>query len=1066
MPLRACLFLLLFSTILTHRVSARQAHVTGTVTRADTAGPVPGAHVFLTGTRLGDVTRDDGSFDIADVPSGTHELVVSHVGYETEARSVRITTTDAFELTVVLTPRSLGEIEVVAETPRARRRNLARFEKYFLGVSLFADDCVILNPEVLRFEVNPRSGVFSASATEPLLIENMALGYELRFVLDEFRLHEDRRAVQYSGKPSFRELDARDDRQARAWQRNRERAYLGSRRHFLTALAADRLHEEGFMLLEESMQGGSGFRGVPGGRPGNRVRGVSPHQILVAGELPFERKLSFPGFLKVLYFREVPDGPYEQFREFMDRGLRADEDAQVSWISLTQPNVTFTTDGILQESFAMTRFGYWFFERVAELLPADYRPSGARDPRAPPGEAPMVDAAELERLLTQGRALIEQGDRQAGIADLLRVHRDNPGYQGGELGHVLGLAYQAEQKADSAAWVWVRTLAALIDQEQFHIPTADALTRNIFVRQDVDLYEVGSDAFLRLLEHMDLAAEHRQLALRHVAQSLLLWSPADADTLHTRPPGNLNRRFEVARGTGEVLAAWWRAQDPLPATTLNERLAEHLARVAHAEDNYRFRGDLLGFDDRGKAYVRFGAPDNSVRVPVNVNRALQVLRENSYALPGPVVPPTNEVWTFRHVDDLVYHVFVLRGGRFQEGSAEDLVPEALQTAYRRVGEGHSNVRTIANPTGNNMPANQALAEALYNVWQGLYTTLAAVHPDFESHLLELESYESDVRATQLGGGTLSASSLSFVTAAQTRFREMAREAQARREEDAPRTYSRVASAIERFEVFPRYARFLDEDGSTRTEVFWNHLPGTLTPGRRQLRRALEEDEQPPERYLMDLVATVQNAGHSRREATPVSYLAADMDSLDLRATQVLDITGSREPFAVAMQWDQFLPLESPDGPERREYLRTAVHEFGLLDPLSADPASLEMSDLKPVVALDALFSGDGLATPYAGPSLMAGVPIGLVFEVYHLRFGDDDQTRYTTEVIVTRDPDGRRQQSTSSSSEGTGSSSRASELLAVDLGDLRGASEVEIRVVITDVVSGQRRERAVRFGVQ
>ncbi|MEM6336621.1 MAG: GWxTD domain-containing protein, partial [Bacteroidota bacterium] len=57
-----------------------------------------------------------------------------------------------------------------------------------------------------------------------------------------------------------------------------------------------------------------------------------------------------------------------------------------------------------------------------------------------------------------------------------------------------------------------------------------------------------------------------------------------------------------------LLEHWWRQTDPMPATVLNERLIEHLRRVAFAAETY---ADAQGsVDDRGKLYVRLGRPSH------------------------------------------------------------------------------------------------------------------------------------------------------------------------------------------------------------------------------------------------------------------------------------------------------------------------------------------------------------------------------------------------------------------------------------------------------------------------
>lgn len=52
---------------------------------------------------------------------------------------------------------------------------------------------------------------------------------------------------------------------------------------------------------------------------------------------------------------------------------------------------------------------------------------------------------------------------------------------------------------------------------------------------------------------------------------------------------------------------FWKNQDPTPTTDRNERLEEHLRRVAYADQTFSSHRER--WDDRGRIYVRFGEPE-------------------------------------------------------------------------------------------------------------------------------------------------------------------------------------------------------------------------------------------------------------------------------------------------------------------------------------------------------------------------------------------------------------------------------------------------------------------------
>ena len=48
--------------------------------------------------------------------------------------------------------------------------------------------------------------------------------------------------------------------------------------------------------------------------------------------------------------------------------------AQASWIVMNQTYATIDTSGYLYNPLAVTVFGYWAWENVADLLPIEYSP--------------------------------------------------------------------------------------------------------------------------------------------------------------------------------------------------------------------------------------------------------------------------------------------------------------------------------------------------------------------------------------------------------------------------------------------------------------------------------------------------------------------------------------------------------------------------------------------------------------------------------------------------------------------------------------------------------------------
>ncbi|WP_278286558.1 TonB-dependent receptor [Zhouia spongiae] len=95
-----------------------QNKITGKVTDIS-QNPIPYANVYLKGTNIGTVSKQDGSFELNDISSGSYRLIVSSVGFITKEDSIKLTDVD-IHIPVILNENteSLGEIIVTANRSR------------------------------------------------------------------------------------------------------------------------------------------------------------------------------------------------------------------------------------------------------------------------------------------------------------------------------------------------------------------------------------------------------------------------------------------------------------------------------------------------------------------------------------------------------------------------------------------------------------------------------------------------------------------------------------------------------------------------------------------------------------------------------------------------------------------------------------------------------------------------------------------------------------------------------------------------------------------------------------
>lgn len=349
--------------------SASRGTFVGSVRDAETGAALPGAHVFIATSMLGTTTDSTGHFRLAGIPLGAHRLYVSMLGYESATIDTLVQDASIDTLAVRLHPTvlSAGEATVTAERDPKWHGRLEKFERLFIGTSTRADRCTLQNPEVLSFETK-WWGRFSAHAREPLIIENRALGYRIRYHLEEF--HASGGTVRWDGEPFFQSLTPNDSAEAARWAAERQTAYAGSLRHFLRTLLARQTREEGFVVYRHPSDA---FRPTS-----SRFR-VSADRLLDPLPDPSVSAMNFFGRLEIIY-RDEPET--DRFLHWQGTYYKRGPRFQTSYLELNEHPITIDADGEIVEPYGATAFGYFAFERLADAVPSGYRPRPATP--APP----------------------------------------------------------------------------------------------------------------------------------------------------------------------------------------------------------------------------------------------------------------------------------------------------------------------------------------------------------------------------------------------------------------------------------------------------------------------------------------------------------------------------------------------------------------------------------------------------------------------------------------------------------------------------------------------------------
>lgn len=568
------------------------------------------------------------------------------------------------------------------------------------------------------------------------------------------------------------------------------------------------------------------------------------------------------------------------------------------------------------------------------------------------------------------------------------------------------------------------------------VAQANRLVRSTFQAGTRRRFAEAASAYLRLItapldrltprERAIVRCHHRQLAL--ILPDSLQPPVEAAATEPARP----------IRG----LRTWWRAQDPLPATPENERLITHLQRVAHAVDAYRDDEAAHGVDPRGEVYIRLGPPARTTTVRFNASRVITLVRTSTTLTRSDF--PANEYWVYPHVDEHAKYIFVKQGGRWQIGTALDLVPRFFQIGLSASDRGRQR------------------AQGLGTLLEEIYSQLGTVDVDYGPW------YQAAFDATAV---SLSGSMTSRMRQVITQGREYEAQRAFDRTQSVPRTAASVADDTDDLPVDVRIARFLETDGTTRTEIYWAPKPGALRLDDRDERfpsyEAWEDD-------LLLFAAVPHDRAFERRAIHYERYMLQATD--EGRATigpQTYAVTGDTGRYHLRLQWQQHIARRSADSVAVGPRIKVQAARFDSLTALNPAPGTLTMSDLKPLRPT----AGEARepATPYPFGFWNLQEPLLLHFEVYHLARNENDQTQYTVAYEVERQArqgglrgwmGGTEAARTTAATTYTGTTRTAQEriLLQFDDTDLASADgTVRITVRVTDETTGQQVERTITF---
>ena len=344
---------------------AQTGTIKGIVINNRTRERLPFAVVYINYTTIGTTANNEGEFVLRNVPVGQQDLVATFVGHHPQKHKIIIKESAEISITIGLESKALKEVKIHAKRDKNWDRQYEKFKRLFLGNSVHAARCEILNPWVLDFQWNEK-GFFTASASDVLEIENFSLGYKLYYQMVNFKIGSKDYLI--AGNVRFQPMAPGDSTTKNDWAKNRAEVFGGSSRHLFRSIINRTLNSNGFELYRDD----TGAEDI----------------VRMANFLSNVGKELFVYNIEDLQYAEVRANQY-QIRlpdrleiHFLHKQARPDiyrnVTHAVSWLETSKGTLLVNRDGVLLNPDNAFLSGNMSEGRISELLPYDYNPPEIR----------------------------------------------------------------------------------------------------------------------------------------------------------------------------------------------------------------------------------------------------------------------------------------------------------------------------------------------------------------------------------------------------------------------------------------------------------------------------------------------------------------------------------------------------------------------------------------------------------------------------------------------------------------------------------------------------------------
>ena len=335
--------------------------VSGSVLDSSTREPLALASVFCQNTTIGTTSNKEGLFSLT-LKEGGYDLIITYTGYKTQLLRISpdITTT---ELLIELVKEEKSIEEVIIRSSNEVKDGWEKHGQFFLdnfiGTTPFSAQCSLLNPEALKFYFFRRANKLKVMAEEPLIIANHALGYDLRYHLDSLVFDYNSDICSYLGFSFYQEMTGRFN-SVREWKKNREKAYYGSRLHFMHSYFDSSVSENGFVMALLDKEDETKF---------NKISNPYAEEFFYSVDTIDEKEFIYPRRISITYTKSHPENEY-----LKKYNLPISIGVQTSYADMKEV-IAIKRNGYYYEQKNWINYGYWSWKNIADQVPIDYLPN-------------------------------------------------------------------------------------------------------------------------------------------------------------------------------------------------------------------------------------------------------------------------------------------------------------------------------------------------------------------------------------------------------------------------------------------------------------------------------------------------------------------------------------------------------------------------------------------------------------------------------------------------------------------------------------------------------------------